>query len=196
MGRTLFRNLNYGRVNALLLAASLALCCLVPHAESSELAESSGLAERGSVDYSHPGLPGQVSLQTLPDGSLVYRIQAAEGSIELSPEEFARHLLGHSASRPFLFRFFNITSSWGILWVVLGLAGQLLFALRMIVQWLVSERERRSVVPVVFWWISLAGASLLLVYFIWRKDLVGILGQATGWAIYLRNLVLIHRNAA
>lgn len=187
MGRTLFRNLNCGRMHALLLAAGLALCCLVPHAKA---------AEPDSLDYKHPGLPGQVSLQSLPDGSLVYRIQAAEGAIELSPEEFARHLLARPDPPPLLFRFFNITSSWGILWVVLGLAGQLLFALRMIVQWLVSERERRSVVPVVFWWISLAGASLLLVYFIWRKDLVGILGQATGWAIYLRNLVLIHRNAA
>ncbi|MGD8441818.1 MAG: lipid-A-disaccharide synthase N-terminal domain-containing protein [Holophagae bacterium] len=81
----------------------------------------------------------------------------------------------------------------GIAWVVLGLLGQVVFAGRMIVQWLISERSRRSVVPVAFWWMSLAGASMLLVYFLWRRDIVGVLGQCTGWIIYLRNLVLIYR---
>jgi lipid-A-disaccharide synthase-like uncharacterized protein len=47
---------------------------------------------------------------------------------------------------------------------------------------------------VAFWWMSLVGASMLLVYFIWRRDIVGILGQATGWFIYIRNLVLIHKS--
>ena len=61
----------------------------------------------------------------------------------------------------------------------------------MLVQWLTSEKSKRSVVPVSFWWMSLVGATMLLVYFIWRRDIVGILGQATGWIIYIRNLVLI-----
>lgn len=76
-------------------------------------------------------------------------------------------------------------------WVALGLLGQGLFAGRMLVQWLVSERERRSVVPVAFWWLSLAGASLLLAYFLWRRDPVGVVGQTTGWIVYFRNLVLL-----
>ena len=53
--------------------------------------------------------------------------------------------------------------------------------------------RRRSVVPTIFWWMSLLGASMLLVYFIWRKDIGGILGQGTGWAIYARNLWMIYR---
>jgi lipid-A-disaccharide synthase-like uncharacterized protein len=63
----------------------------------------------------------------------------------------------------------------------------------MLLQWLVSERTRRSVVPVGFWWLSLVGASMLLVYFIWRRDIVGVLGQCAGWVVYGRNLWLIHR---
>jgi lipid-A-disaccharide synthase-like uncharacterized protein len=63
----------------------------------------------------------------------------------------------------------------------------------MLLQWLVSERSRRSVVPVGFWWLSLLGASMLLVYFVWRRDIVGVVGQSTGWIIYGRNLWLIYR---
>jgi lipid-A-disaccharide synthase-like uncharacterized protein len=77
--------------------------------------------------------------------------------------------------------------------VGLGFLGQALFTGRMLVQWLTSERQRRSVVPVAFWWLSLAGASMLLGYFVWRKDIVGVLGQGTGWAIYVRNLWLLYR---
>ena len=64
----------------------------------------------------------------------------------------------------------------------------------MLIQWLASERERRSVVPVVFWWMSLGGATMLMVYFVWRKDIVGILGQSLGWFIYARNLSFIYRD--
>ncbi|MEM8872751.1 MAG: lipid-A-disaccharide synthase N-terminal domain-containing protein [Planctomycetota bacterium] len=77
--------------------------------------------------------------------------------------------------------------------VGLGLFGQVLFTGRMLVQWLVSEKQKRSTVPVVFWWMSLGGASLLLIYFVWRRDIVGVLGQGTGWGIYARNLWLIHK---
>ena len=75
---------------------------------------------------------------------------------------------------------------------MIGLLGQALFTGRMLVQWMVSERKGRSTVPVAFWWLSLMGASMLLAYFIWRKDIVGILGQSLGWFIYLRNLSLIY----
>jgi lipid-A-disaccharide synthase-like uncharacterized protein len=66
----------------------------------------------------------------------------------------------------------------------------------MLIQWFASEKSGRSVIPVAFWWMSLIGATMLLVYFIWRRDIVGILGQATGWGIYVRNLVLIRRSRA
>ncbi|MEM1109232.1 MAG: lipid-A-disaccharide synthase N-terminal domain-containing protein [Planctomycetota bacterium] len=92
-----------------------------------------------------------------------------------------------------LFKLFNITTAVGIAWVAVGLLGQLLFTGRMIVQWLASERDKRSVVPPIFWHISLAGATMLLVYFVWRKDIVGVLGQSAGWAIYARNLYLLRK---
>ena len=76
---------------------------------------------------------------------------------------------------------------------MLGLLGQVLFTGRMVVQWLVSEKQKQSVVPTAFWWMSLIGASMLITYFIWRKDIVGFLGQATGWLIYVRNLWLIYK---
>jgi lipid-A-disaccharide synthase-like uncharacterized protein len=91
-----------------------------------------------------------------------------------------------------LFVIFNISGWQGVIWVGLGLLGQVLFTGRMLVQWLASEKEKRSVVPVAFWWMSLIGATMLIVYFGWRKDIVGLLGQATGWLIYVRNLWMIH----
>lgn len=78
-------------------------------------------------------------------------------------------------------------------WLILGFGAQALFASRFLVQWIASEREGRSVIPVSFWFISLAGGILLLAYAIWRKDPVFILGQTTGAFIYTRNLVLIFR---
>ncbi|MEX0653899.1 MAG: lipid-A-disaccharide synthase N-terminal domain-containing protein [Phycisphaeraceae bacterium] len=92
-----------------------------------------------------------------------------------------------------VFVIFNITTWAGVLWVAIGLTGQLLFTGRMVVQWLASEKHRRSVVPPVFWWLSLLGASMLLAYFLWRKDIVGVIGQGSGWLIYARNLWMIHR---
>ncbi|MBI4640178.1 MAG: lipid-A-disaccharide synthase N-terminal domain-containing protein [Candidatus Tectomicrobia bacterium] len=80
-----------------------------------------------------------------------------------------------------------------ILWLALGLAGQALFAGRFFVQWLASERSGKSVIPLAFWYLSLSGGALLLVYAIWRKDPVFILGQTMGVFIYSRNLILIWR---
>ncbi|HEU4775081.1 MAG TPA: lipid-A-disaccharide synthase N-terminal domain-containing protein [Lysobacter sp.] len=79
------------------------------------------------------------------------------------------------------------------LWLVVGFIGQALFASRFILQWLASERARRSIVPTAFWYFSLAGSSVLLAYAIHRADPVFIVGQASGLAIYLRNLHLIRR---
>jgi lipid-A-disaccharide synthase-like uncharacterized protein len=70
-----------------------------------------------------------------------------------------------------------------------------MFTGRFLVQWIASERRRESVVPIAFWFLSLAGSALLLAYAISRKDPVIIVGQATGIFIYLRNLWLIYKSA-
>lgn len=77
--------------------------------------------------------------------------------------------------------------------LAVGFGGQALFSARFIVQWWASERAHRSVVPVAFWYLSLAGGLALLAYAVLRSDPVFVLGQAAGIAIYLRNLWLIHR---
>ncbi len=79
------------------------------------------------------------------------------------------------------------------IWLAVGLLGQGIFSARFIVQWLVSEKEKRSVIPVVFWYLSLLGGITLLFYSIYKRDPVFILGQSTGVFIYSRNLLLIHR---
>ncbi len=94
-----------------------------------------------------------------------------------------------------VFRLLNITSWGGLLWAGIGLVGQIAFSGRMLVQWIVSEKKRESVIPEVFWWLSLAGGVLLFVYFVWRQDLVGVLGQSSGVVIYARNIKLIKKRA-
>ena len=76
-------------------------------------------------------------------------------------------------------------------WVALGFVAQALFMMRFVVQWIASERARRSVMPIAFWFFSLGGGVLLLVYAIHRMDPVFIAGQAFGLVVYLRNLALI-----
>jgi lipid-A-disaccharide synthase-like uncharacterized protein len=93
-----------------------------------------------------------------------------------------------------LFRLFNITSWISLAWVAIGLGGQVLFAGRTLVQWFISEKERRSVVPPVFWWMSLVGGVSLFAYFAWRQDVVGVLGQCSGVVIYARNIRLIYKH--
>lgn len=78
-------------------------------------------------------------------------------------------------------------------WLAVGFTGQALFSARFLVQWLSSERERRSVIPVAFWYFSIAGGITLLAYAIHRRDPVFILGQLTGVFIYARNLYFIGR---
>jgi lipid-A-disaccharide synthase-like uncharacterized protein len=77
--------------------------------------------------------------------------------------------------------------------LVLGFIAQGLFAARFFVQWIASERAKRSVVPISFWYLSVGGGGLLLVYAILRKDPVFILGQGSGLIIYTRNLYLIYK---
>jgi lipid-A-disaccharide synthase-like uncharacterized protein len=79
------------------------------------------------------------------------------------------------------------------IWLGIGFFAQLLFSARFLVQWLASERAGKSIVPLLFWYLSIAGSLLLLVYAVYRKDPVFILGQSMGIFIYTRNLYLIRR---
>ena len=80
------------------------------------------------------------------------------------------------------------------LMIVVGFAGQGLFAMRFIIQWLSSEKQAKSVIPLAFWYFSIGGGAVLLLYAIWRKDPVIICGQGLGLFIYLRNLYFIRRD--
>ena len=79
------------------------------------------------------------------------------------------------------------------LMIIIGFGGQGLFAMRFIIQWLKSEGEGRSVIPLAFWYFSIGGGLVLFLYALWRKDPVIICGQGLGLFIYLRNLYLIYR---
>ena len=76
-------------------------------------------------------------------------------------------------------------------WIVIGFIGQALFSMRFVVQWIASERLKRSIIPQAFWYFSLAGGLTLLAYAIHKQDPVFIAGQGLGLAVYLRNLYLI-----
>lgn len=79
-------------------------------------------------------------------------------------------------------------------WLVLfGLFAQSMFFMRFLVQWVVSERNRRSIVPEMFWYFSMAGGVLMFAYGVLREDPVIMLGQSTGIFIYARNLYFIWR---
>ena len=80
--------------------------------------------------------------------------------------------------------FFDIPA----MWLALGFLGQAMFSMRFIVQWLASERQKKSVIPAAFWYLSIAGGLTLLLYAIHRRDPVFIVGQATGLFVYLRNV--------
>ena len=77
--------------------------------------------------------------------------------------------------------------------IVVGFGGQFLFAMRFIIQWLTSEGAKRSVIPIAFWYFSIGGGTVLLLYAIWRQDPVIICGQGLGLFIYVRNLIFIFR---
>jgi len=90
----------------------------------------------------------------------------------------------------YLFNVFVLKLSWG---VVVGLVGQLMFTMRFLVQWIASERAKKSVVPVAFWFFSVAGGVVLFGYALVIRDPVFILGQGCGVFIYLRNLHFVYR---
>ena len=78
-------------------------------------------------------------------------------------------------------------------WLIIGLAGQILFGLRFLVQWVCSEVKKESHIPIVFWYFSISGGMVLLAYAIHREDPVFIVGQSMGLIVYVRNLRLIYK---
>ena len=116
-------------------------------------------------------------------------IEFLSNSIEIAVVAFATGLL---AVFPFLPS--SIVTHPEQIMVTIGFAGQGLFAMRFIVQWLTSEGQGRSVIPIAFWYFSIGGGTVLLLYAVWRQDPVIICGQGLGLFIYLRNLYLIHKS--
>ena len=101
----------------------------------------------------------------------------------------------------FLFKVFpflpiSIAENPATLMVTVGFGGQFLFAMRFIIQWIKSEGEKKSVIPLAFWYFSIGGGLVLLCYALWRKDPVIICGQGLGLFIYARNLYFIYRDSA
>ena len=83
-----------------------------------------------------------------------------------------------------------------LIWKLVGFGGQALFGSRFLVQWIATERRRKSVVPTAFWYLSLCGGLTLLSYAISIKDPVFITGQSFGVLVYTRNLWFVHRQKA
>lgn len=80
-------------------------------------------------------------------------------------------------------------------WLMIGFVGQICFSCRFIVQWLASEREKKSIIPVAFWYFSILGGCTLLAYAIYKKDPVFIMGQSTGLFVYFRNLYFLKQES-
>ena len=80
------------------------------------------------------------------------------------------------------------------IWIAIGLFGQIFFFCRFLVQWIASEKAKRSIIPLSFWYMSIVGGMIVLAYSIYRKDPVFILGQSFGIFVYARNLWLIHEH--
>lgn len=78
-------------------------------------------------------------------------------------------------------------------WVCIGFVGQVVFGLRFVVQWIASEREKKSVIPMAFWYLSIIGSLILLGYAAYRRDVVFVAGFSLNLVIYFRNLALIFK---
>ncbi len=120
-----------------------------------------------------------------------------DGQTTLTPDQFMNNVYHEQMGlnqRHWMLKLFNI-SRWGeIGWECLGLFGSMLFVSRWLIQWVASERAGKSVVPKAFWWSGFCGGMLLVTYWIWRQDIVGIF-QQFGAVICARNLILIYRKA-
>jgi lipid-A-disaccharide synthase-like uncharacterized protein len=139
----------------------------------------------GSGDYTF-----RVLLRGQPIPPPTAALPRAEAERMLGPRVIAETLTPRTN---WVFRWLNITSWYNLVWIGIGLIGQLAFSGRMVLQWIVSERKRESIISESFWWFSLFGGITLFSYFVWRADPIGILGQASGIVIYTRNIRLIYK---
>ncbi len=95
--------------------------------------------------------------------------------------------------------FSNLAAWWAgistteLVWLTIGFTAQAMFSMRFIIQWIASERAKRSIVPETFWYFSFVGGLMLFVYAIYRMDPVFMLGQGSGLLIYARNISFIWR---
>ena len=89
----------------------------------------------------------------------------------------------------------NIEDQRELIWVLFGLGGQFLFMSRFLIQWIATERARESTIPTAFWYLSIMGGMVLLIYAIYRRDPVFMLGQSIGVFIYARNLWFIRNKS-
>ena len=143
-----------------------------------------------------------LEIEATSDGASAIALKNKQGEIEIySAEKFLEQVAQAQGSNrslpPLVFRrIFNLTSWTGVFWVCIGLFGQILFTGRMIVQWLTSEKLKRSMVPVSFWWLSLSGNLLLLAYVVELGDPVFIAGFLPGPLVQARNLWLLRRAGA
>ena len=81
-------------------------------------------------------------------------------------------------------------------WKFVGWIGNVVFFSRFFVQWIATEKQKRVVVPISFWWLSLVGSGLLLTYGIWQRDSVFIFAYAFTWIPYIRSILIHYRNRA
>lgn len=180
-----------------LIFLELALLAALGYWVYASLTETQPIDRPGGVEVT-------VQLPDARDKAILYRNDAGEyryvitqqhdgQQLDLSANEVAERVMRGRTERSWGQTVLNVSSPIGYLWVGLGLLGQVLFTGRMIVQWLVSEKSKKSVVPPIFWWMSLGGSTMLMVYFLWRRDPIGLLGQSFGWFIYVRNLWMIYR---
>ena len=88
---------------------------------------------------------------------------------------------------------FHNLSDIAIIWLIIGFVGQTLFAMRFIVQWIKSEKQKKSIIPIAFWYFSIGGGLIVLSYAIHKRDPVFIVGQLFGVVIYARNLYFIYK---
>jgi lipid-A-disaccharide synthase-like uncharacterized protein len=78
-----------------------------------------------------------------------------------------------------------------IIWLAVGFGAQMMFSARFLVQWIASERLRKSIIPEAFWYFSFVGGAMLLTYAIYRRDPVFIMGQTFGLIVYSRNIYFL-----
>ncbi len=160
------------------------------------LNETSKISRPGGVEVTVqlPEASDKAVLYQDDQGRYRYIIQLKDHTQrDLSADELAAMMQRDRVNRSWGQKLLYVSNPFGYVWVGLGFLGQVLFTGRMVVQWIVSEKHKKSVVPPIFWWMSLIGSSMLMAYFLWRRDPIGLLGQTFGWFIYVRNLWLIYR---